>query len=106
MVTVVCLINTLISILLLYVAWKVWHLRQTLAQVADNFTAWERNTHEVLQGAPRGILVGQQSIYQMRPKNKQPPPPQTQIGWQILSILRLGWKIRRQSKKLFPGIRR
>ncbi|MEB3179742.1 MAG: hypothetical protein VKL59_12005 [Nostocaceae cyanobacterium] len=99
MLAVICLINTLISLILLYLAWRLYHVRQVLAQLADNLSAWEHSTHEVLQVAPENILLGRQSIYQLRQKNRQPPSPQTQILQQIVPILRLGWKIRRQFKK-------
>jgi hypothetical protein len=89
MVTIVVVINLAIALILLYVAWQVWQIRQRLARIADTLIAAERSTHKVLRGAPDAISIGQQSIHQLR-QGKEPLQLQLQRVRQVLSLLVLG----------------
>ncbi|UKO99520.1 hypothetical protein [Nostoc sp. UHCC 0870] len=89
MVTVVVVINTLISLMLLYVAWRVWQLKQKIAFIGDRLTEYERCTHDLLYKAPENIYLGQNSIQQLRQSN-QVLQLQIQQIRQIISILLLG----------------
>ncbi|MDF2388165.1 hypothetical protein JMG10_42475 [Nostoc ellipsosporum NOK] len=89
MVTVVVVINILISLILLYVAWRVWQLKQKLAFIADRLTVYERNTHAVLSNAPKNIYTGQQNLHNLRQGN-QGLQVQIQQVRQIVSLLFLG----------------
>lgn len=92
MVILVIVINTLISLTLLYVAWRMSQLKQQLAHIADKLTAYESCTHTVLDQAPENIYLSQQNIYNLRQKN-QALQMQIQQVQQILSLLLLGRQI-------------
>lgn len=89
MVTVVVVINVLISLILLYVALQVWQLKKKLALIADSLTVYERNTHAVLSNAPKNISAGQQGIHNLRQGN-QGTQAQIQQVRQIVNLLFLG----------------
>lgn len=89
MVTTVVVINTLISLGLLYIAWRVWKLKLWLGKVADKLTVYERNTHAVLYQAPENIAMGQQKIHNLRQRNQKLQLQITQIR-QIINLLLLG----------------
>ena len=89
MVTLVVVINVLISLILLYVAWRVWQLKQKLAFIADQLTIYERNTHAALSNAPKNIYTSQQNIHNLRQGN-QGLQVQIQQVRQIVNLLFLG----------------
>lgn len=95
MVTVVVMINMLISLMLLYVAWQVWKLKQKLAKIADRLIAAERSTYVVLHGAGEAIYKSQGNIHNLRRKN-QPQQLQIQRVRQILSLLVGGQQVWRR----------
>lgn len=66
MVTVVVIINTLISLILFYITWRVWKLKQRLGRIADRLIVAERRTHAVLDRKPEAIYQGQQNIHNLR----------------------------------------
>jgi hypothetical protein len=92
MVILVILVNTFISLILLYVAWRVWQLKQQLAYIADRLTAYESCTHIALNKAPENIYLGQQNIYNLRQRN-QALQIQIQQVRQIISLVLLGRQI-------------
>lgn len=92
MVILVILINTLISLILFYVAWRVSQLKQQLAYIADRLTAYESCTHAALNKAPENIYLSQDNIYNLRQKN-QALQMQIQQVRQIISLVLLGRQI-------------
>ncbi|MEH1778663.1 hypothetical protein [Nostoc sp.] len=92
MIILVILVNTLISVILLYVAWRVCKLKQQLAYIADRLTAYESCTHAALNKAPENIYLSQQNIYNLRQRN-QALQIQIQQVRQIISLLLLGRQI-------------
>ena len=62
MVVVVVVINVVISLLCLYVAWYLWNLRRALAIATAVVTIFERDTHNALEGAPQAIIQGQLGV--------------------------------------------
>ncbi|MEH2115843.1 hypothetical protein [Nostoc sp.] len=92
MIILVILVNTLISVILLYVAWRVYQLKQQLAYIADRLTAYESCTHAALNKAPENIYLNQQNIYNLRQRN-QALQIQIQQVRQIISLLLLGRQI-------------
>lgn len=96
MVTIVVVINTLISLMLLYAAWQVWKLKQKLRIVADRLAAYERCSHAVLYAVPEKIYTTQQNIYNLRQGN-QNLEVQIQQVRQIISLLFLGRQVWRRS---------
>ncbi|MBD2728734.1 hypothetical protein H6G96_21010 [Nostoc sp. FACHB-892] len=92
MVILVILVNTLISLILLYVAWRMWQLKQQLAYIADWLTAYESCTHIALNKAPENIYISQDNIYKLRQKNQVLQMQILQVQ-QIISLLLLGQQI-------------
>ncbi|MEH2194314.1 MAG: hypothetical protein V7K98_16960 [Nostoc sp.] len=95
MVILVILVNSLISLMLFYVAWRVWQLKQQLAYIADRLTIYETCTHAALNKAPENIYLSQENIYNLRQKN-QALQIQIQQVRQIISLLLQGQKIWRR----------
>ena len=92
MVILVVIINTLVSVVLLYVAWRVWQFKQQLAYIADRLTTYESCTNAALNKAPENIYLSQQNIYNLRQRN-QALQIQIQQVRQIISLLLLGRQI-------------
>ena len=94
MVTVVVILNLLITLLCLYVAWRMWQLRRVLAKATDALIAAEHSTHKVLNDAPEFVLRGQTGVAHLR-KQYLRAAVQLQKAQQILTLLGLGqfvWK--------------
>ncbi|HAX84999.1 MAG TPA: hypothetical protein DCY91_01775 [Cyanobacteria bacterium UBA11370] len=109
MLTVVVVINLLISVFCLYVAWQVWKLRQGLAAAADSVDAAERSTYAVLHDAPKGIYQTQLGVSELKDRYQQ-----LEIQWQrveqvlrILVWLQRVWRLSfRRTPKRSPSRRR
>lgn len=106
MLTVVVVLNVLISLLCLYVAWQVWNLRRALGAAADAVLLAERNTYNVLHGAPEAISQGQVGIGGARDSYQQ-LELQLQKIQQVLTLLSLVQKVWGLSKRstVSPGVR-
>lgn len=99
MLTVVLVLNALIALLCLYVAWQVWKLRRVLASVADTLISVERSTYAVLHGAPIAIAKGKQGTHKLRQQYRQ-LESQLQRAEQVLGLLSLGQRAwQRRSKR-------
>lgn len=92
MFAIVIAINTLISLTLFYIAWRIWLLRRRLTRIADVLSAAERSTHIVLHKAPMTIYLGQRNIRNLHQGN-QPIQLQIQQIRQIFILLAFGHKI-------------
>ena len=95
MVIGVVIINTVISLVLLYVAWQVWQFKQRLANIANRLTAAERCTHAVLDKAPSNISIRQQNIHNLRQGNQSIQVQIKQVR-QIFSLLLVGQQIHKR----------
>ncbi|MCX7595124.1 MAG: hypothetical protein N2235_15465 [Fischerella sp.] len=89
MVKVVVVINTLISMILLYVAWRVWRLRLRLIKITNWLNVTEHCSHAILYTAPERICISQQNIHKLRQTN-QALEIQIQQLQQILGLLVVG----------------
>jgi hypothetical protein len=98
MLTVVVVLNVLISLICLYVAWRVWNLRRALAAAADVLTIAERNTYAVLHGAPNAISNGQVGVQGLRERYQQ-LEVQLQKVQQVLTLLGLGQSVWRSARR-------
>jgi hypothetical protein len=96
MVTLVVVINTLISLLLFYVAWRVCKFKQQLSIIADTLTNYESCSHKFLYTAPEKIYFVQQNIHNLRQGN-QSLELQIQQLRQIISLLFFGRQIWQRS---------
>lgn len=97
MVTVVIVINTLIALILLYVAWRVWQLRVRLARLADKLSAYERSAHAVLRGTPDAISIGRLGIHKLR-QGPQPLDLELVRIQQVLTLFGIGQEIWQRSR--------
>jgi hypothetical protein len=95
MMIIVVAINTLLSLVLFYVAWRVWKLKRKLKNITNTLIAAERSTHAVLYRAPNAIYVGQQSINNLRLRN-QGLESQIQQIRQIFSLIAFGQQVWRR----------
>lgn len=86
MVTVIVVLNVLISLLCLYAARKVWNLRRVLAAAVDAVTLAERNTYALLHGAPKNISQGQLGVHGLRERYQQLEQQLRQVQ-QVLTLL-------------------
>jgi predicted negative regulator of RcsB-dependent stress response len=96
MVTIVVLINTFISLILIYVAWRIWQLRLRLLKIANALTNYERCSHAILHGAPTAIYTRQQNIKNLRSGNQSLQLQIEQVR-QIVSLLSMGQQFWRRS---------
>ncbi|MBD2458704.1 hypothetical protein H6G80_32160 [Nostoc sp. FACHB-87] len=92
MVTVVVIINTLISLLLFYVAWQIWQIKGRIAWITDRLTAYEQCSQNLLSQAPQNLDISQQNIRNLRLGN-QSLQLQLQQVRQIVSLLLLGQRL-------------
>ncbi|MCV3215350.1 hypothetical protein OGM63_17835 [Plectonema radiosum NIES-515] len=92
MVSIVVIINTLISLILLDIARRVWKVKQRLANITNRLTAAERWTYAVLDKAPANIYRRQQNIHNLRQANQSIQIQVEQVR-QILSLLLVGQQI-------------
>ncbi len=99
MVTVVVVINTLIALILLYVAWKLRQLQQRIRRVVDKLTEIESKIYALLHKAPDAIAKGQMGIHKLRQGN-EPLQLKLQRVRQILILFGLGQQAWRRS--IFP----
>jgi hypothetical protein len=101
MVTTVLVINLLIAALCWYVAWQVWLLRRTLANVSEALLSAEQSTYDVLHGAPDAIATAQQGTYQLRQSYERLSQQVIQLQ-KILGLVTLGQGIWRQVRRPKP----
>lgn len=94
MLQIVVGINILISVLCLYVAWRVWTLRRALAITADVVASFERSTYLTLHGAPQAICNGQLGVRGLKERYQQLDRQLQQVQ-QVLTVLALLQRILR-----------
>jgi len=98
---IVVVLNGLISLLCLYVAWRVWKLRRRIAAAADVIAAAEQRTYAVLHGAPKAIYKGQSGVHRLRGRYQQLELQLQQIqqALTLLGLVKSFWRFgaRRQS---------
>jgi hypothetical protein len=95
MVTVVVIINVLISLILLVIAWQMWRLKYKVAYIAGRLNAYERAIYAVLHSAPEKISRGQQGISRLSERQER-LALQIQQWQQLLSLLVVGRRIWRR----------
>ena len=92
MVGTVVLINTLISVILLFIAWRIWRLLSRISRIANALTNYERKTNAVLHRVPAIISKGEKGVNNLRGKTalKQ---QQIQKVQQLFRMLLVGIQI-------------
>ncbi|MBD2088383.1 hypothetical protein H6F67_00660 [Microcoleus sp. FACHB-1515] len=101
MITLVIVLNLLIALLCLLGAWSFLQLRRSLADITFTLTEAERNTHEVLYGAPENIRNGQLGLYELRQAYQRSglQLQRMQRGLLLLGLSRSIWRPRLRSRK-------
>lgn len=89
MVVTVIVFNVLIASILLYVARRIWLLRQKLQRINNTLIAVNRSAGAALSGTPNTIYKGQMGIYQLKQRN-EPLQIQIQRVRQVLLLLSVG----------------
>jgi HAMP domain-containing protein len=87
MLTFVLIFNLVVACVCFYVASQIWAWRGAMAQTADALIEAERVTHEVLNGAPNGIMQGQLATYEVRQSYRQLDRQLQQLQ-KVMAILR------------------
>lgn len=108
MITFIVGFNLVVSLVCLFIAWKLWQLRLTLARAAQTLSAVERQTHRVLSPAPRYIMIGERGTHHLR-NQLQRLDGQLQQLQRLVGLLRFSltfWQRREQITRLTPGRRR
>lgn len=104
MVTVVVVINIAIALFLLYLARRIWLIRQRLIRLTNTLIAAELTTHSVLSVAPDAISRGEQGIHRLRQGN-EPLQLQLQRVRQVVSLLVLGQQGWRRFSRPLPTLK-
>ncbi len=92
MITLVVIFNLLITLVNLFLAWRIWQLGRWLANLADTLTKVEHSTHLVLCSAPEVILKPGRDADHLRGYYRR-AYLQMQRGKQVLTLFNLGMKI-------------
>ena len=89
MVVTIVIINVLIASILLYIARRLWLLRQKFQRINNKLIAINRSAGAALAGTPNAIYKGQMGLSQLKQRNE---PLQVQIlrVRQVLSLLSVG----------------
>lgn len=93
---VVVVINLVLALILLFVAWQIWQLRLKLAQVADILLVYDRVTHAALYQTPDAIAAGQLAMRQVQQPNLPARLKLVRIQ-QVLNLLNVGLEIGQQT---------
>jgi len=104
----VIVLNFLLALYGFYLAWQVWNLRRAFSRAADVLIIAERNTHNVLNGAPEGIKRKELGVRQLRQKYRQLEPKLHQaqkalvligMGRSLFSAPKLTQRLRKSATK-------
>ncbi|MBD2438188.1 hypothetical protein [Nostoc sp. FACHB-110] len=88
MVTLVVIINTLISLMLLFIAWQIWQIKQRIALITDRLNFYEQCSYAFLSQAPINLEISQRNINNLRQGNQSLQLKIQQVQ-QIVSLLLL-----------------
>lgn len=105
MLVIVVVFNVLLSLLCLYVAWQIWNIRRALTVTAEVVSLFERNTYNVLHGAPEAISQGQLGVKGLR-GSYQNLETQVQQLQRVLVLLGLIQRILPTTLAASAGLRR
>ena len=92
MLTFVVIFNLLITLLNLWIIWKIFQMRRMLRRITETLAHIEQRVHSVLYPAPELILRGQTGTHYLRERYLV-LEQQLQRLSNILSLLRLGFKL-------------
>lgn len=96
MLIFVLISNLLITVFNLYIAWKIWQLRQVLAIVTDYLHTLEKSVNGILTPAPQVIMQGKQGTGNLKITYRKLELQLQQINkiLQLLSLANFVWRSR------------
>jgi monoamine oxidase len=102
MLHLIVTLNLLLAVFCLYVAGRIWQFRRALAQATEALTIAERNTHNVLCGAPEAIIRGQIGTRQLRQSYQQLQPQlaRAKQAFALVSFSQSVWQRRRLTQSM------
>lgn len=92
MLTIVIVINILISLILFYCTWQLCKLRRLTAKLTIFFTNCDRNFYALLYRRPEAIYMGKQNLSNLRLGNQSLQVKLRQIR-QISALIVFGRQI-------------
>lgn len=92
MVTIVVVINILISLILFYCAWQLYKIRELVARLRESLTKCDRNSYALLYRRPEAIYLAKQNLRNLRQSNQSLQVKLRQIK-QILALIVFGRQI-------------
>ncbi|MCU0550254.1 MAG: hypothetical protein MUC48_12965 [Leptolyngbya sp. Prado105] len=92
MLIAVIVLNLALALYGFYLTWHMWRLRQAFSRAADALVVAERQTHQVLYGAPDAIGRHQIGAQNLRQTYRQLVPKVRQAQ-QALALLGMGRSI-------------
>lgn len=93
-IAVVLVVNLLIGLICLGVAWQLWQLKHQLAELSHTLLSVEQVIYDVLHPAPGYIRQGQTGVGQLRQKYQslQPQLQRLEQGLALIGLGRLVWR--------------
>jgi tRNA U54 and U55 pseudouridine synthase Pus10 len=88
LVTIVVGLNGAIALALLLIAWRLWRLRRTLAQVNWMLDDVTRSTQGAIAGVQDSLISGQQGLQRLSGRYRL---ANRQLGQMRQLLLMLGW---------------
>jgi uncharacterized membrane protein YraQ (UPF0718 family) len=92
MVTLIVIINILISVILLYIARKIWQIREKIIILTDSLNSCERDNIAIFRRFIENIYTEEEKIYHLR-QQYQNLKRQIQQVQQIIKLIIIGRKI-------------
>lgn len=89
MLIAVIVLNLALASYGFYLTWQMWQLRQAFSRAADALVVAERQTHQVLYGAPSAIERQQIGVQKLRHTYRQLAPKVRQAQ-QAFALLGMG----------------
>jgi hypothetical protein len=89
MLIAVIVLNLALALYGFYLTWQMWGLRRAFSRAADALVNAERQTHNVLYGAPTAIERRQVGVQQLRQTYRQLEPKVRQAQ-QVLALVGMG----------------
>ncbi len=89
MVIAVVITNVILSGVFLFVAWRLWKLRQTINGTTQAILSADRVTYDVLHGTPAAIAQGERGTRNLRSQYQQVELQLLRLR-QILQLLSFG----------------
>jgi hypothetical protein len=89
MLIAVIIINVILSLVFLFVAWRLWKLKQTMNQVTKSILNADRVTYNVLHATPAALAKGELGTRNLRTRYQQVELQLLRLR-QIVQLLNLG----------------